>query len=79
MPVVLEVDVPYDYHRSIIGKGGSNIRKLMEAWHVNINVPNSEAQSNIIKLTGLPKDIEAAKKGMEEEVAALDKQKEDRV
>ncbi|GAV00143.1 hypothetical protein RvY_11033 [Ramazzottius varieornatus] len=78
VPVVVEMSVPFDYHRSLIGKGGSNIRKLMEAWHVNINVPNPEAHSDIIKLTGLPRDIEAAKKGMEEQVAALDKQKEER-
>ena len=78
-PVVAEVEVPYEYHRSIIGKDGCNIRKLMDAWRVEINVPNPEAQSNIIKLSGRLKDIEVAKKGMEEEVAALDRRKEDRV
>ncbi|OQV12134.1 Vigilin [Hypsibius exemplaris] len=71
VPVEDEVEIAYDLHRKIIGQGGANIRRLMDLYQVNINVPNSDQNSSIIRLTGLPKAVEAAKKGLVEEAEQL--------
>lgn len=79
VPVLEEVEVPFEYHRLLIGKGGANLRRLTEPFQVRINIPNPEQQSNIIKITGLRKNVDDAKAGLLEEVKQFDKAKEERV
>lgn len=35
MPVTIEVEVPFDLHRYIIGQKGSGIRKMMDEFEVD--------------------------------------------
>lgn len=78
VPVTIEVDVPFDLHRYIIGQKGSGIRKMMDDFEVNIQVPPPELQSNIITITGLSANLDRAKSGLLERVKELQVEQEDR-
>nr|XP_009505438.1 PREDICTED: vigilin isoform X2 [Phalacrocorax carbo] len=64
VPVTIEVEVPFDLHRYIIGQKGSGIRKMMDEFEVNIQVPAPELQSDIITITGLATNLDRAKAGL---------------
>ncbi|XP_072349563.1 vigilin isoform X2 [Scyliorhinus torazame] len=78
VPVTVNVEVPFDLHRYIIGQKGSGIRKMMEEYEVNIAVPPPEQQSDIIKITGLTANLERAQTGILERVRELQAEQEDR-
>ncbi|KAM8890070.1 high density lipoprotein binding protein a [Synchiropus picturatus] len=78
VPVTVEVEVPFDLHRYIIGQKGSGIRKMMDDFEVNIQVPAPEQQSNQIAITGLASHLERAKAGLLERVKELEAEQEDR-
>jgi len=65
VPVNLEVEVPFEYHRFIIGQKGEDIRELMNRFNVNIKVPNHEEQSSIVVVTGTADNAKAAQGGLE--------------
>lgn len=44
------MEVPFDYHRSIIGQKGQSIRELSDTHNVHIEIPNSEEHLDIIKV-----------------------------
>lgn len=46
----LQMEVPFDYHRSIIGQKGQSIRELSDTHNVHIEIPNSEEHLDIIKV-----------------------------
>lgn len=79
VPVTIEVDVPFDLHRYIIGQKGSGIRRMMDEFEVNIHVPAPELQSDIIAITGLAANLDRAKAGLLERVRELQAEQEDRV
>ncbi|MBN3325573.1 VIGLN protein, partial [Atractosteus spatula] len=78
VPVTVEVDVPFDLHRYIIGQKGSGIRKMMDDYEVNIQVPAPELHSNIITVTGLASLLDRAKEGLLERVKELQAEQEER-
>ncbi|KAG9494350.1 hypothetical protein GDO78_001941 [Eleutherodactylus coqui] len=78
VPVSIEVDVPYDLHRYIIGQKGAGIRKMMDEFEVNIQVPAPELQCDIITITGLSSNLDRAKGGLLERVKELQAEQEDR-
>uniref|UniRef100_A0A7N5K879 Vigilin n=1 Tax=Ailuropoda melanoleuca TaxID=9646 RepID=A0A7N5K879_AILME len=78
VPVTIEVGVPFDLHRYIIGQKGSGIRKMMDEFEVNIHVPAPELQSDIIAITGLAANLDRAKAGLLERVKELQAEQEDR-
>ncbi|XP_010139037.1 PREDICTED: vigilin isoform X2 [Buceros rhinoceros silvestris] len=78
VPVTVEVEVPFDLHRYIIGQKGSGIRKMMDEFEVNIQVPAPELQSDIITITGLATNLDRAKAGLLERVKELQAEQEDR-
>jgi polyribonucleotide nucleotidyltransferase len=78
VPVSEDVEVPFEYHRFIIGAKGAEVRKMMDAHEVNIKVPSSEQQSNTIVITGPKANIVEAKKDLEHRVKKLDEEKADR-
>ncbi|XP_029472979.1 vigilin [Rhinatrema bivittatum] len=78
VPVTIEVEVPFDLHRYIIGQKGSGIRKMMDDFEVNIQVPPPELQSDIITITGLSTHLDRAKAGLLERVKELQAEQEDR-
>nr|XP_058155674.1 vigilin isoform X3 [Dasypus novemcinctus] len=78
VPVTVEVEVPFDLHRYIIGQKGSGIRKMMDEFEVNIQVPAPELQSDVIAITGLAANLDRAKAGLLERVKGLQAEQEDR-
>ncbi|KAM9384852.1 high density lipoprotein binding protein a isoform 2-T2 [Pholidichthys leucotaenia] len=78
VPVTIEVEVPFELHRYIIGQKGSGIRKMMDKFEVNIQVPAPEQQSDKIAITGLANHLDRAKEGLLERVRELQAEQEDR-
>uniref|UniRef100_A0A8C2LL82 Vigilin n=1 Tax=Cricetulus griseus TaxID=10029 RepID=A0A8C2LL82_CRIGR len=78
VPVTIEVEVPFDLHRYVIGQKGSGIRKMMDEFEVNIHVPAPELQSDIIAITGLVANLDRAKTGLLDRVKELQAEQEDR-
>ncbi|XP_068449325.1 high density lipoprotein binding protein a isoform X1 [Clinocottus analis] len=78
VPVTIEVDVPFDLHRYIIGQKGSGIRKMMDEFEVNIQVPAPEQQSDKISISGLANHLDRAKEGLLDRVKELQADQEDR-
>ena len=46
-----------------MGRGGENVRTLMNKHDVNIKVPSSDQQSSVIVVTGPKAYVESAKQG----------------
>jgi len=78
VPITIEVEVPFELHRYIIGQKGSGIRKMMDEFEVNIQVPAPDLQSDIIAITGLSTHLDRAKEGLLERVKELQSEQEDR-
>ncbi|CAL9695903.1 unnamed protein product [Knipowitschia caucasica] len=78
VPVTIEVEVPFELHRYIIGQKGSGIRKMMDEFEVNIQVPAPEQQSDKIAITGLFNHLDRAKEGLLDRVKELQVEQEDR-
>ncbi|XP_034036586.1 high density lipoprotein binding protein a [Thalassophryne amazonica] len=78
VPVTVEVEVPFELHRYIIGQKGVGIRKMMDEFGVNIQVPAPEQQSDKISITGLSSHLDRAKEGLLERVKELQAEQEDR-
>ncbi|KAI9048789.1 hypothetical protein LZ554_007620 [Drepanopeziza brunnea f. sp. 'monogermtubi'] len=53
-------EVPTEKHRSLIGRGGETKRELESKFKVSIDIPRQGSGQSAIKVTGLPKDVEAA-------------------
>ena len=75
----IEVDVPYKYHRFIIGQRGRDVRVLMDQCDVKITVPSHELQSDSIVVTGPRKNCEEARHALERRLQQLEAEKEERV
>lgn len=78
VPIEVQVDVPFDYHRFIIGQKGREVRDLMETFDVSISVPHSSEKCDSIKVTGVKGNVERAKEELESRVRKLDSEKSDR-
>jgi ribosomal protein S3 len=78
VPVNIEVEVAFEFHRYIIGAKGAGVRQLMEAYDVNIRVPSSDQESNTIVITGAKDCVEGAKIALGERVKELEGEREDR-
>lgn len=78
VPVSIEVEVPFELHRYIIGQKGSGIRKMMDEFEVNIQVPAPDQQSDKISITGLANHLDRAKEGLLDRVKELQADQEDR-
>lgn len=79
VPITKEVNVPFDFHRYIIGQKGRDVRKLMDEFNVNISIPPQQQQSDIIKVTGPPANVQRAEDALAEKCKTLELEKEDRM
>merc|ERR1711971_349794 len=78
VPINIEVEAPYEFHRFIIGKKGDGVRALINLHDVNIKVPSAEEQSNTIVVTGAPANVENAKVDLHDRVKDLEAEKADK-
>ena len=79
VPFTAEVAVPYEFHRFIIGQKGMGVREIMNTLDVNICVPSMDDKSDLILISGVPSNVEAAKVGLAEKVKELEAEKEEKV
>ncbi|XP_039627497.1 protein bicaudal C homolog 1 [Polypterus senegalus] len=64
--VTLKMDVSYTEHSHVIGKGGNNIKKVMEETGCHIHFPDSNRnnqaeKSNQVSIAGQPAGVESAR------------------
>ncbi|XP_037085913.1 vigilin-like [Pollicipes pollicipes] len=78
VPVTIEVEVPFDYHRFIIGQKGKGVREMMKNFDVNISIPPAEEHSSVIRITGTPNKLDDAREGLLQRVKELDAEMADR-
>lgn len=62
---IAEVHIFKDFHRFIIGKGGSNIRKIRDETGTRIDLPSETSTSDIITITGKKENVEKAREKIE--------------
>lgn len=79
IPINETINVPFDYHRNLIGKQGAEIRKLMERFNVSIRIPPPEEKSDEIVITGPPANVKEAIAAVMVRVEELDEEAKDRV
>jgi len=79
VPITAEVNIPFEFHRYIIGQKGKEVREMMNEYDVNIRVPAAEQQSSIILVSGVPTHVEKAKVGLAEKLAKLELEKIERI
>ena len=78
IPVEVEVQVPYDYHRFIIGQKGKDVRELMEQFDVSVSVPPSTEKKDTIRITGAAENAAGARDAILSRVQQLEGDKQDR-
>ncbi|EDV24343.1 uncharacterized protein TRIADDRAFT_26766 [Trichoplax adhaerens] len=78
VPISEEMNVSIEYHRSLIGVKGRDIRAMMEKYSVNISVPPADQHSDCIKIFGTPSQIEKAKSAILDRIKELEEEKEDK-
>ncbi|EGV62005.1 hypothetical protein PSN45_000719 [Yamadazyma tenuis] len=64
--VLIEVEVPKEKQRFLVGPSGSTRQALEKEFGVSIEVPRQNDDSAVVKVSGLPEQIEAAKLKIQE-------------
>ncbi|CAO1311381.1 unnamed protein product [Diamesa hyperborea] len=78
VPITDEISVPFDLHRSIIGKSGKDVRELMNRYDVHIELSPQDQKLDFIKITGSTQNVEDAKLAIADRVKDLEADREDR-
>jgi len=73
------MQIPYDFHRYVIGQQGKDVRRMMKEYDVNISIPPAEEHSEKVKITGAPANVKRAMAALEDKCDQLEREKEDRV
>nr|XP_053638491.1 vigilin-like isoform X2 [Cherax quadricarinatus] len=72
VPVTIKENIAFRHHCFIAGKEGEQIKKMKAKYKVHVDVPPAEEQSDIIKITGLPANIERVREALREKVRQLE-------
>ncbi|KAI8434971.1 hypothetical protein MSG28_003426, partial [Choristoneura fumiferana] len=75
VPITIEVEVPNELHRLLAGQ---KRRELMQTYDVHLLLPPNEEQTDIVKVTGTPTNVEKAKHALVDKIVEMEKEKEDR-
>uniref|UniRef100_A0A183IEE5 Vigilin n=1 Tax=Soboliphyme baturini TaxID=241478 RepID=A0A183IEE5_9BILA len=78
IPITEVVNVPFDFHGSLIGRQGIEIRKLMNAHNVNIQFAAFESHSDEIRVTGRRPDVSDAIAAIMKRVEELEEELKDK-
>uniref|UniRef100_A0A6P7F816 Vigilin n=1 Tax=Diabrotica virgifera virgifera TaxID=50390 RepID=A0A6P7F816_DIAVI len=78
VPITIAVDVPFDFHRSIIGQKGRDVKDLMDRYDVHIVLSAQDIREDIIKITGTANNVEDAKQALLDRVKDLEADRKDR-
>ncbi|KAL2733690.1 vigilin isoform X1 [Vespula squamosa] len=78
VPITIEVPVPFNFHRSIIGQKGRDVRELMNMYDVRIMLSPAEEKLDYIKISGTPSCVENAKQAILEKCKSLEADRQER-
>lgn len=78
VPVTIDVEVPFDLHRSIIGQRGRDVKELMDTYDVHIVLASAENKRDYVSVTGSPTNVERAKVAILERVKEIEADRKDR-
>jgi polyribonucleotide nucleotidyltransferase len=78
VPITMEMEVPFELHRSIIGQKGHDVRKLMNQFDVHIELSPPQEKRDIIKITGSCKNVEDAKVAIHDRVKQIEADRYDK-
>ena len=59
--VTLELNIPKEHYKYILGKGGKSLQSLAEHTSTNIQVPKQDDESETIKISGTVENVEKAR------------------
>ena len=63
IPIETSVDIPFECHGSLVGKGGSNLQALMKQYPlVQVTFPPPNSSQNTIQLKGQGEQVEGVRK-----------------
>lgn len=63
IPVESTVDIPYEAHRSLVGKGGSNLQSIIKQYpDVQVTFPQVNSNQNTVQLRGQSEQVESVRK-----------------
>ena len=79
IPVSVNVEIPFEYHRMLIGRAGENIRQMMDEYDCNIQVPGTTMKSNTVIVRGHKDKAELCRARLMADCEKWDDEKEDRV
>jgi rRNA processing protein Krr1/Pno1 len=72
IPVEDTVDIPYEAHGSLVGKGGSHLQLLIQQYpDVQVTFPHVNSTQNTIQLKGQREQVEGARKELLESYEKL--------
>lgn len=78
VPITIEMEIPFKFHRYIIGQRGQSVRDMMQKHDVHIQVPPAAAQTDVIKISGTSTNVERAKEALTEQVKKLEDEEIDK-
>ncbi|EDX07677.1 vigilin [Drosophila simulans] len=78
IPIEVELSVPFDLHRTIIGPRGANVRQFMSKHDVHVELPHSELKSDVIKVCGTPARVAEAREALEKMIEDYEADSADR-
>ena len=59
-PVKIEVNIPSDFHRFVLGPRGATLKQLEQETSTRIAVPGQDSKSNKITITGAKDNVKLA-------------------
>ena len=78
VPISIQMNVPFEFHRFIIGQKGAGVREMMDKCNVNIKIPPPSDQSDVVTITGSKDAVADAQKEMEAKIVELEGERADR-
>ncbi|KRZ22641.1 Vigilin [Trichinella pseudospiralis] len=78
IPVKEVIHVPVEFHRGLIGRQGSEIRRLIEAYDVNVHISPPEQSLDEVVVIGKPSSVNQAVEAIKQHVAHLEREVKDR-
>jgi predicted RNA-binding protein YlqC (UPF0109 family) len=78
IPVTETVNVPFDFHRFLIGQRGELLQNLMRDHEVTVSIPPRDERRDDITVTGRRPNVETAIEAIKEKVEGFEAEQKDR-
>ena len=57
----IDVDIPKEHHRFVLGKGAEVLKRIQDQTGAKISVPKADEKDGLIRVTGSKEAMDAAK------------------